>query len=254
MLTIPSWPVEPRTIVIDPASLLGALLSPVTTLFAPTTTVTATVTAIPTVVSPTITSTVTAVPTAVSPTAALTATAVPTGVLPTATPPLPTPAPPPWEPGGNWLADTSWSMAYHVPLLAVFVALGVAALVLYFYFSRRRYAGHALNARLTEFLAGILGAASVAGLLLVLCALVPIPFLSMPIWPLILVVALLGFAGFAVWYYLRRYPARRAAYEREAVKQRYMPAERPRTRRTAPSKPPRPSPANQRRRKKRKKR
>jgi len=214
-------------------------------------TATSTVTAMPTVVSPTIPSTVTAAPTVVSPTVPVITTAVPTGVLPTVTPPLPTPVPPPWESGGNWLANTPWIMAYHTPLLAVFVALGVAALVLYFYFSRRRYAGHALNARLTGFLAGVLGAASVVGLLLLLCALVPVPFFSMPIWLLILIAALLGFAGFAIWYYLQRYPARRAAYEREAVKQRYMPSERPRTRRTAPS---RSTPSNQRRRKKRKRR
>ncbi|MBU0493013.1 MAG: hypothetical protein KKA73_14345 [Chloroflexi bacterium] len=128
-------------------------------------------------------------------------------------------------------------MLYHTPLLIIFVALGVAALVLYFYFSRRRYAGHVLNSRLTEFLAGVLGAASVVGLLLLLCDWFMIPFLSMPVWPLLLIVGLLGFAGYAAWYYLRRYPAQLAAYERDAVKQRYMPTarERERTRTTAPS-------------------
>jgi len=139
---------------------------------------------------------------------------------------------------------------YHAPLLVVFVALGVAALVLYFYFSRRRYAGHVLNSRITEFLAGILGAASVVGLLLLLCAYFTVPFLSMPVWPLLLLVALLVFAGYAVWYYVRRYPARLAAYERETVKQRYMPTARARTRTTTPSKPPKTSPPGQRRRKK----
>jgi len=145
-------------------------------------------------------------------------------------------------------------MSYHVPLLVIFAALGIAALVLYFYFSRRRYATHTLHARITEFLAGVLGAFSVGGLLLVLCALVPVPFLSMPIWPAILLVALLGFGGYAIWYTLRRYPAKLADYERETVKQRYMPSARPRTKTTAPSKPAQPSPSNQRRRKKRKRR
>jgi hypothetical protein len=66
-----------------------------------------------------------------------------------------------------------------------------------------------------------------------------------------LIVALLAFAGFAIWYYLRRYPMRLAAYEREAVKQRYMPAARERTKRTTPSKP---TPSKPRRRKKKRKR
>jgi hypothetical protein len=145
-------------------------------------------------------------------------------------------------------------MSYHVSLLVIFAALGIAALVLYFYFSRRRYATHTLNARLTAILAGVLGAVSVVGLLFLLCAVFALPFLSMPIWPVVLIVALLGFGGYAIWYYLRRYPAKLADYERETVKQRYMPSARPRTKTTAPSKPAQPSPSNQRRRKKRKKR
>jgi hypothetical protein len=71
---------------------------------------------------------------------------------------------------------------------------------------------------------------------------------------LILVVALLAFAGFAIWYAWRRYPTRLAAYEREAVKQRYMPTARERTRKTAPSKPDKSSPPGPRRRKKKRKR
>jgi len=186
--------------------------------------------------------------TSLTSTATVTSTA--TAVSPPAVPPVATPALlPPWE-SGSWLVDTAWVMSYHTPLLVIFIALGVAALGLYFYFSRRRYAGHTLNAHLTEFLAGILGAASVAGLLLLLCAYFKVPFLSMPVWPLILIVALLAFAGFAIWYYLRRYPARLEAYEREAVKQRYMPTARPRTKKTTPSKP---APSSQRRRKKKRK-
>lgn len=218
MFTVLSWLVEAFSVVPVPWLLPGTLLTP-------TTTVTSTVTAVPTNVSPTV-------------------------IPPTATP---APLPPPWE-SGTWLVDTDWVMLYHTPLLVVFAVLGVAALVLYFYFSRRRYAGHMLHAHLTEFLAGILGAASVVGLLLLLCAYFMVPFLSMPVWPLILIVALLAFAGFVIWYYLQRYPARLAAYERDAVKQRYMPTARERTKKTTPSKPSKLSPSSQRRRKKKRKR
>lgn len=133
---------------------------------------------------------------------------------------------------GRWFdpyPSINVSPLYYI-LLAVFV-IGTA-LTAYgrYYWLPRRYRGHRLMWDLVRRASEIWLGLWVLGLSFILSRLVGVPFLAMRIWLLLDVLALIGFAGYALYYRSNRLPARLEEYAAQELKQRYMP--RPKSRRS----------------------
>jgi hypothetical protein len=147
------------------------------------------------------------------------ATATPVPVLPTPTPP---PVPSPWGPG-QWLHNSSWTQGFHLPFLVLFLVIALAAIVAYFYFFQRRYKDHKLHAHLAERVSVALTVFATVGLVLLLFAAIKTPFLSMPLWLILSMIAFLAFIFYCVYYYATIYPLQLATYTRELERARYIP-------------------------------
>ncbi|MEW6232601.1 MAG: hypothetical protein AB1566_09865 [Chloroflexota bacterium] len=183
--------------------------------------------------APTLTTTVPA-------TATVTATPLVTATLPVTATPSTTAAP------GGAVGFLAWWQGLDLPLLILFVAIGLAAAFSYFYLSQRVFREHRLNAHLTEIsaLAGAL--ASGLGLLLLGFANWQTPLLSHPLLMNLLLAAIVGFVGYGVYFYRQRYPKMLETYELEERKKKYMPkpkAAKP----SPPASPPRKKKAKKRR-------
>ncbi|MBI4759038.1 MAG: hypothetical protein HY871_00965 [Chloroflexi bacterium] len=178
-------------------------------------------------------------------------TTVPTTATVTATPPVTTTlpvtaTPPTTAPPGGTVRYLAWWQGLDLPLLILFVAIGLAAAFSYFYLSQRVFREHRLNARLTEILALAGALASGLGLLLLGFTSWQIPLLSHPLLMNLLLAAIIGVLGYGVYFYLQRYPKMRESYELEERKKKYMPkpkAAKP----SPPASPPRKKKAKKRR-------
>jgi hypothetical protein len=164
--------------------------------------------------APTLTTTVPA-------TATVTATPPATTTLPVTATPLATPTP--LAPPGGTVGFLAWWQGLDLPLLILFVAIGLAAAFSYFYLSQRVFREHRLNARLTEILALAGALASGLGLLLLGFASWKTPLLSHPLLMNLLLAAIVGFLGYGVYFYRQRYPKMLETYELEERKKKYMP-------------------------------
>ncbi len=174
---------------------------------------------VPPALSPTVLPTV---PPDLSPTTGAEATPVPTVPVAPAPAPVPTRVPSPWTPT-QWYHNSGWVGNFHGVFLVLFALIARAAVVVYFYFAKRRFKGHALNARLAERLSYVLTTFATIGLLLLLFSVSRAPFLSMPMWLIVTTVAFIAFVVYAIYYYMTVYPLELAKYGREQEKARYLP-------------------------------
>ncbi len=117
---------------------------------------------------------------------------------------------------------------YYV-LLGLFAVGAAGTAFARYYWLPRRFKSHRLLRELTRRVSEIWLGLWLLGLAFILSRLTGIPYLAMRIWLLLDVLALLGVAAFAAYYYFNRLPARLAAYAAAETKQRYMP--RPKARR-----------------------
>jgi hypothetical protein len=110
----------------------------------------------------------------------------------------------------------------------LFIVLILGSLYVYVLSYRRQLADR-FHRRLAGRYGGLIASFSGLGFAATLFGFLTVPFLSKRLW---LVVALLGLAGslgHGFWYWRRRYPAAREAYDKMDRRRRYLP--RPKRRR-----------------------
>ncbi|MBI2914386.1 MAG: hypothetical protein HYY08_00520 [Firmicutes bacterium] len=129
-------------------------------------------------------------------------------------------------------------------LAIAFIVISLAVQGLYYYWARRSFAQDVYHLRLARTVAMFVGAVSSVALILILARYLSLPFLSMRILLILTIVVGLVLAAYFVYYMVRVYPLKTAMAAREAIRQRYLPQQRPR---------PTPTASRQRRKGKRKK-
>jgi amino acid transporter len=87
---------------------------------------------------------------------------------------------------------------------------------------------HRLRLRLLRQLCGWVGAISAAGLFWVVCRAIGMPLFARPLWLWFTLIALGIVAGYAVYYWRKRYPRENSAYEEAVRRRRWMPQPRKR--------------------------
>ena len=132
----------------------------------------------------------------------------------------------------HWMdGDPGAPSAWYWLLVVLFAALSVAGGVTYSYLRTGRFAGHGLHSRMAEVAGMAMASLGLWGLFLMLMRFLGIGLLSARILVYLTLLAGLGMAAYAIYFWLRRYPARLAAYVREEERKRYLPT--PKSARTA---------------------
>lgn len=130
----------------------------------------------------------------------------------------------------TWLSPTEWLADAREPtdhpgyvVLAGLLALVLVAAI-YIRIDPERVAGpRRIAQRLARRWATWAVWLCLAGLAILLFRWQPVPVLSKPIWGLAWWLSLLATGGYLVYFYRRRYPAQRAAYEESERIRRYLP-------------------------------
>jgi len=125
---------------------------------------------------------------------------------------------------GHWFdVNPGAPSAYYWALVLAFVILAVAGGVSYWYLRTKRFGGHTLHARLAE-VGGIAGlSVGLWALFLLLMRFLGVSVLSARVLLYVTILGVLGLGAYGVYYYLRLYPSRLAAYVREEERKRFLP-------------------------------
>jgi len=168
----------------------------------------------------------------VTPTAGITPTVEAT--MTPAFPPSPTPLPTPnlWMPA-NWLSGTGWSGGFHGVFLILTATMAIMATIVYLVLANRVYRDHTLHRWMAERVSTFLTIASVGGLILLFFGFARTPLLGWPLAFILALVALVISTAYGVYWYARVYPERLAVYERERLREKYLP--KPKTAKAARS-------------------
>jgi hypothetical protein len=125
---------------------------------------------------------------------------------------------------GHWFDGNpgSASVWYWIPGLIFLAAVG-AGLYSYYYLRTRRFAAHALHARMIE----VVGIAAISyglwGLFLLLMRFWGVGLLSARILLYLTLLAGLGLIGYALYWYRKEYPTRLRTHLREEERKRFLP-------------------------------
>ena len=124
----------------------------------------------------------------------------------------------------NWFNGNPGSASgwYWIPAI-IFLAATAGGFYSYFYLRDRRFAAHGLHARLAE----VAGIAAISfglwGLFLLLMRFWDVGLLSARILLYLTLLAGVGMAGYAIYWYSKVYPARLHAHLREEERKRFLP-------------------------------
>jgi hypothetical protein len=134
---------------------------------------------------------------------------------------------------GHWFDGNPGSASgwYWIPAF-IFLAVVAAGFYSYYYLKARRFATHALHARMAE-VAGI-AALSIGflGLFLLLMRFLGIGLLSARLLLYLTLLAGVGMIGYAIFWYNKKHPAKLQAHLREEERKRFLPT--PKAGRTKP--------------------
>ena len=131
-----------------------------------------------------------------------------------------------WIPLGpsSWFADPAEPIDHPLyVVLAATLAVAVIGGIIVRLLASGMFDGHRLKQRLAMRMASCISWIAAIGLVILLLRWQPVPLLSKPIWWYLWVLTAVGLVGYAGYYYRRRYPQRRLAYEESARRKRYLP-------------------------------
>lgn len=136
--------------------------------------------------------------------------------------------------GRHWMDPQPGPLSLYHFVLAGALALILVGLIYYhFLVARRRFGEHPFKMRLTRR-ATVYGAGiSLVGLALLGARFGGVPFLSLPAFLYLTVLAGLALAGYLGYYLRRHYPSRLAEYDRRQLLFKYYPAPKGRARKKA---------------------
>jgi hypothetical protein len=125
---------------------------------------------------------------------------------------------------GHWFDGNPGSASgwYWIPALIFIAAIG-AGFYSYYYLKARRFATHALHARMAE-VAGIAGISfGFWGLFLLLIRFLGVGLLSARLLLYLTLLAGVGIVVYAIYWYVKKYPARLQAHLRDEERKRFLP-------------------------------
>jgi hypothetical protein len=134
---------------------------------------------------------------------------------------------------GHWFDGNPGSASgwYWIPAF-IFLAAVAAGFYSYFYLKDRRFATRQLHARMAE----VAGIAAISfgfwGLFLLLIRFLGVGLLSARLLLYLTLLAGVGMIGYAIYWYIKRYPAKLLAHLKEEDRKRYLPT--PKAGRTKP--------------------
>jgi hypothetical protein len=133
----------------------------------------------------------------------------------------------------HWFdGDPGSPSAYYLLLVIFFAALAVAGGVIYWYLRPRRFAANALHSRMAE-VSGVAGVSlGLLGLFLLLMRYLTVTILSARLLLYLTLLAVLVLAGYAIYFYVKRYPAMLADQKRDEERKRFMPKPKDKARAT----------------------
>jgi hypothetical protein len=124
----------------------------------------------------------------------------------------------------HWLDGSPGSpSAWYWLLVVLFATLAVAGGISYSYLRPTRFRAHALHARLAEIAGMTAASLGLLGLFLLLMRFLNAPLLSARLLLYLTLLATLGSGGYGVYWYIRVYPGRLAAYRKEEERKRFLP-------------------------------
>ncbi len=129
-----------------------------------------------------------------------------------------------WLNPAHWLDGNPGSPSpYYLILVVFFALLAVAGGVSYSYLRPGRFRDHALHARLAEVVGMVAASLGLWGLFLLLMRYLNVGILSARILLYLTLLAVLGFAGYLIYFYFKRYPAKLTEYVRGEERKRFLP-------------------------------